>query len=129
MMNPYMKHLIANKVDGVFLTGTYGEGYSLTKNEKIDIMKKWKEEINKNKPEMLCVVSITSTCINDMLEVAKECERNEVDAIAFLPPIYYKLNTISEMCEYLKLIASAAPNTPLIYYYNPKRNGEVPCQF
>lgn len=128
MINPYMNHLIANKVDGIYLTGTYGEGYSLTLNEKIDVMKKWKEEIKQNKPDMLCVVTITSTCIKEMLQYAKECEKYEVDAIAFLSPAYYKLKTIKETCDYIKLIANAAPNTPVIYYHNPGRNGELPCE-
>ena len=128
MINPYVKYLTTNKVDGVYVIGTTGEGYSLTNDERIQIMKKWREEIKQQKSDMMMVVNITSTCTKEMIELAKECEKYEVDAIAVLPPAYYKLQTIKGMVDYLKLIGNAAPNTPLLYYHIPLFNGELPCK-
>lgn len=88
-------------------------------DEKLKFVEKWSEEIRKQKANLLFTVVTTSTSVPHSLRLAKECERLGVDAIAVLPPLYYKPNSVEEMISYFKLFADAAPNTPLLYYHIP----------
>jgi len=44
------------------------------------------------------------------------CECLEVDAIAVLALFFYRLGTIKDLVNYIKMVNDAASTTPLIYY-------------
>jgi len=120
----YVKYLVDNKVDGVYIMGTTGEGYNLTTDEKLEIAKAWRQALDKHNANLLAVVNVNSTCAKEALLLTKHVEGLGFDAIAVLPPIYYKPNTIDEWVHYLKMFGEAAPNTPLLYYHIPSMVGE-----
>jgi len=120
----YVKYLVDNKVDGVYIIGTTGEGYNLTNNERLQIAKAWRLAIDKQKANLLSVINISSNCVKESVELTKQVESLGFDAIAVLPPNYYKPNTIDQWVNYLKVFGDAAPNTPLLYYHIPFMIGE-----
>lgn len=124
----YVKFLVDNKLDGVFINGTTGEGYSLTYDEKLMIAKTWRKAIDAQKANLLTVVSIATNCAKEAVTMARQLEDIGVDAIAFLPPNYYKPGSVQEWVNWAKLFAEAAPNTPLTYYHNQGRIGNFSCK-
>lgn len=125
----YLKYLTENKVDGLYICGTTGEGYSLTNDEKIAIVKAWRQAIDNQKANhLLAVVNVSSTCVKESLLLSKQVESLDFDAIAVLPPIYYKPTTVDDWIEYLKTFARSVPTIPLYYYHNARRVGELNCK-
>jgi N-acetylneuraminate lyase len=124
----YVKYLVDNKVDGVYVTGTTGEGYNLTNDEKLSIAKAWRKAIDEENANLLAIINVTSTCIKEALQLSKEVKSLGYDAIAVLPAIYYRPTCVNDMISYLKLFANAAPNTPLFYYHIPFMVGELNCE-
>jgi N-acetylneuraminate lyase len=124
----YVKYLVDNKVDGVYVTGTTGEGYNLTNDEKLSIAKAWRKAIDEENTNLFAIINVTSTCIKEALQLSKQVESLGYDAIAVLPAIYYRPTCLNDMISYLKLFANAAPNTPLFYYHIPFMVGELNCE-
>lgn len=123
----YVKYLVDNKVDGVYIIGTTGEGYNLTNDERLAIAKAWRQAIDKQGSKLLAVINVTSNCVKEAVVLSKQVDSLGFDAIAVLPPNYYKPNTINEWVSYLKVFGEAAPNTPLLYYHIPHMVGELNC--
>ena len=128
MIGGYLKYLTDNQVDGVYVAGTTGEGLSLTCQERIALAREWMSQIEKQNSRMLMIMNVTSTCLNEALECARECEKIGVDGIAVLPPLYYKATQVNQLVNYVKLISNSAPKTPILYYHIPSFTGELPCK-
>ncbi|WP_444810891.1 dihydrodipicolinate synthase family protein, partial [Streptococcus canis] len=58
----------------------------------------------------------------DSIELAKHSEKVGVDAIAAIPPIYFKLPEYS-IAAYWNAMSDAAPNTDFIIYNIPQLAG------
>ncbi|CAG2114788.1 unnamed protein product, partial [Medioppia subpectinata] len=121
----YVKYLVANKVDGVYICGTNGEGYNLTLDERFAVIKAWHQEIHSQKAGLLSVANVSSYCLKEAVDLSKRVEALGVDSIAVLPPNYYRPNSIADWVNFIKAIGTAAPNTPLLYYHIPSMAGEL----
>ncbi|XP_026328589.1 N-acetylneuraminate lyase-like [Hyposmocoma kahamanoa] len=53
---------------------------------------------------------------------ARYAEKLGVAAILTLPELYYRPNKVEELVDYVKQVAEAAPNTPILYYHHPKKS-------
>ena len=115
-------------MDGVYIIGTTGEGYNLTNAERLSIAKAWRQAIDKQNADLLAVINVTSNCIKEAVELSKQVDSLGFDAIAVLPPNFYKPNSIDDWVNYLKVFGEAAPNTPLLYYHIPFMVGEFNCK-
>jgi N-acetylneuraminate lyase len=72
MISGYVKYLVDNKVDGIYVTGTTGEGYSLTNDEKLSIAKAWLKAIKEQNANFLAIINVTSTCVKEALQLLKQ---------------------------------------------------------
>jgi N-acetylneuraminate lyase len=120
----YVKYLVDIKVDGVYIIGTTGEGYNLTNDERLAVAKAWRQALDSSKAKLLAVFNVSSNCVKEALDLSKQVESLGFDAIAVLPPIYYRPSTVQQWVDSLKIFAEAAPNTPLLYYHIPSMAGE-----
>lgn len=121
LIDDYVKILREQGVNGVFVSGTTGEGLSLTVDERKSIAEKW-ASASKGKLDLL-ILHITTSCILETQELAKHAETLNVDAISLLPPFYYKCATTDEFIAYFKQVSQVAPKTPIIYYHIPTFTG------
>ena len=117
VIDKYVQHLKDNDVNGVYVHGTTGEGFSLTNAEKLSLAKAYKDAITKYHPKMLFMVNITSTCMKETIELAKELEQLGVDAFALLPPLYFKVSSVQELVAYMKLVSNAGAALLTLHYY------------
>ena len=124
IIGDYVKHLMKIGVKGAYVHGTTGEGVSLAHDEKIKLTKAWidacRSSIKSGSDPFLLIINVSSNVVSESKEHAKFCNEQGVDGIAFLPPFYYRPANVSQLVQYMKGIASAAPDTPLVYYHFPE---------
>merc|ERR1719242_119554 len=75
-------------VKSVFVAGTTGESTSLTMNEKKQIIKAWMNVAPKYR--FTVIFHVGTNCIKDSCDLAMYGESIGVDAVALMPPSYFK---------------------------------------
>ncbi|MBF0244934.1 MAG: dihydrodipicolinate synthase family protein [Planctomycetes bacterium] len=117
---PFVEHLIEMGVDGLFTCGTTGESSSLTLEERKVVSEAY---ATANAGRLPLVVHVGHACLKDSQHLAAHAATLGADAIAALPPYYFKPPTIEILVDSLAEIASGAPKTPLYYYHIPVLSG------
>lgn len=77
----------------------------------------WADVVKTTKQHLM--IQVGGAPLPDVLELAKHAENIKADSILCLPELYFKPSSPEQIVEYLKLVGSAAPNTPLLYYHIP----------
>jgi len=112
--------LVANGVAGAFVCGTTGEGVSLTVDERMQVARRWREVA----PEgFRVIVHVGALALPDAQALAGHAADIGADAVAALPPLYFKPATVDDLLAWLAEIASAAKHLPLFYYHMPDFTG------
>lgn len=113
----YANHLANKKVNGVLVNGTSGEGPSMSTSERKLVAEAWASAVRTTKQHLM--IQVGGASLPDVLELAKHAESIKADSILCLPELYFKPSTSEQLKDYLRLVSSAAPNTPLLYYHIP----------
>ena len=110
---------IEKGVKGVYVNGSSGECiYQSVEDRKVVLENVM--AIGKGKLTVIAHVACNNT--RDSIELAKHAESLGVDAIAAIPPIYFKLPEYA-IAAYWNSISNAAPNTDFIIYNIPQLAG------
>ncbi len=111
----YAGFLTDNGVSGAFVNGSTGDFTSLSITERKQLIEAWA----KNKPKEFYLINhVGHTNLRESKELA-EHSSDKVDAIAALPPFYFKPRTMDDLLHYCKEVALSAPNIPFYYYHIP----------
>ena len=117
-----LRRLIDFQVDkgslGVFLCGTYGSGPLMSVSQRKKVVDISADQI-KNRISLLVHVGTTNT--KDSVELAKHAEDYNADAIAAVPPYYYRHDSETVLRYYRDLVE--AVDIPVYVYNNPKTSG------
>lgn len=106
-------------VKGVYVCGSSGECiYQSVEERKITLENIM--AVAKGKLTVIAHVACNNT--KDSIELAKHAESLGVDAIASIPPIYFRLPEYS-IAKYWNAMSEAAPNTDFIIYNIPQLAG------
>lgn len=106
-------------VKGVYVCGPSGECiYQSKEDRKITLENVM--AVAKGKLTVIAHVACNNT--EDSVELAKHAESCGVDAIAAIPPIYFRLPEYS-IAKYWNAMSEAAPNTDFIIYNIPQLAG------
>jgi N-acetylneuraminate lyase len=111
--------LIDQGVDGLYVGGSSGECIYQTKDERKAVLEAVME-IAKGKITVIAHIACNNTA--ESCELAKHAESLGVDAIASIPPIYFKLPPYA-IAKYWNDMSAAAPNTEFIIYNIPQLAG------
>lgn len=113
------RYFIEAGVQGVYVGGSSGECIYQGKEERKLVL----ETIMKEGQGRLTVIAHVA-CNNtaDSMELAAHAESLGVDAIAAIPPIYFRLPEHA-IAKYWNDISSAAPNTDFVIYNIPQLAG------
>lgn len=113
------RYFIEAGVQGVYVGGSSGECIYQGKEERKLVL----ETIVKEAQGRLTVIAHVA-CNNtaDSMELAAHAESLGVDAIAAIPPIYFRLPEHA-IAKYWNDISSAAPNTDFVIYNIPQLAG------
>lgn len=113
------KYFIDKGVKGVYVNGSSGECiYQSVEDKKIVLENVMK--VAKGKLTVIAHVACNNT--KDSMELAAHAESLGVDAIASIPPIYFRLPDHA-IAKYWNDISSAAPNTDFVIYNIPQLAG------
>ncbi len=115
----FTRHLIEKGVHGLYVGGSSGECIYLSTEERKLILESVMEEA-RGKVKIIAHVACNNT--KDSMLLAAHAEKLGVDAIAAIPPIYFKLPEHA-IAKYWNDISSAAPNTDFIIYNIPQLAG------
>lgn len=113
------KYFIGKGVKGLYVNGSSGECiYQSVEDKKVILENVMKEA--KGKLTIIAHVACNNT--KDSQELAAHAESLEVDAIAAIPPIYFRLPEYA-IAQYWNDISDAAPNTDFVIYNIPQLAG------
>ncbi|SFE63699.1 dihydrodipicolinate synthase family protein [Peptostreptococcus sp. D1] len=113
------KYFINKGVKGLYVNGSSGECiYQSVEDKKIILENVMKEA--KGKLTIIAHVACNNT--KDSQELAAHAERLGVDAIAAIPPIYFRLPEYA-IAQYWNDISDSAPSTDFVIYNIPQLAG------
>ena len=113
------RHLVNKGVKGMYVGGSSGECIYLEKEERMKTLEAVMEEV---KGECTIIAHIACNNTNESCQLAAHAESLGVDAIASIPPIYFRLPDHA-IAAYWNAMSAAAPNTDFIIYNIPQLAG------
>lgn len=117
-MRKLVSYLIDGGVHGLFITGTTGEFYGLTPEEKREIFEVTLDETRGRVPVYAGTNGITTRESVMLTQLAEDCG---VDAVSVLTPMFIT-PTQEQLIEHYKTIA-ASTSLPVLLYNNPPKTG------
>lgn len=113
------KFYIDKGVKGVYVNGSSGECiYQSVKDRKVVL----ENVVEAAEGKLTIIAHVACNNTRDSIELAKHAEELGVDAIAAIPPIYFRLPEYA-IAKYWNDISDAAPNTDFIIYNIPQLAG------
>ena len=118
-MQALTKYFVGKGVKGVYVNGSSGECiYQSVEDKKLVL-----ENVIKAAEGKLTVIAhVACNNTKDSMELARHAEAAGADAIAAIPPIYFRLPEHA-IAQYWNDISSAAPNTDFVIYNIPQLAG------
>ena len=114
----FLKFQIENKIDALIVCGTTGESSTMTRDEKIEVIKCALEVSNGKVP---VIAGTGSNNTKEAIKMSKIAESLGVDGVLVVTP-YYNKTTQAGLIAHYKLIAENI-NIPIILYNVPSRTG------
>ncbi len=119
-VGPIVDHLLKQRLSGIFLCGSTGEGESLTTEERRRVAESYVEAVNGRLP---VIVQVGHNSLREAQGLAAHAQALGVAAISTTPPSYFPLGDLDVLVDGLARIAEHAPDTPLYYYHIPRLTG------
>ncbi len=113
-----LDELINDGIHGIIALGTVGENYSLSAEEKRDVLAASKEVIAGRVPLLSGVAENTTELA---CEYARDCEKIGIDGLMVLPGLIYKSNERETINHFQKIARST--QLPNMIYNNPVSYG------
>jgi 1-pyrroline-4-hydroxy-2-carboxylate deaminase len=101
-------------IDGIILGGSLGEASTLTRDEKMSLLRFTSQTISRPVP---VIMNIAEQSTIEAIQFARDAEKNGADGLMILPPMRYKADD-RETVEYFRRIAKAV-SLPVMIYNNP----------
>lgn len=114
-----LEFLIGNGVQGVFASGTNGEGPLLSIEERIKLFEEVAEIVNKRVPVIAQIGDITT---KNTIYLGKKAIDAGVDAVAIVTPYYFKLSDNAIKSHFINIAENLFP-TPVYLYNLPENTG------
>jgi dihydrodipicolinate synthase/N-acetylneuraminate lyase len=111
---------LSDRVDGLFICGSYGSGPMMTVAER-----KLVAEVTMKVAagRIAVVVHAGTTNTRETIELARHAKEIGCDAAAAVGPYYFEHNADNLLYYYSDIIKSVGPDFPIYVYQNPKFQG------
>lgn len=113
------RHLLAQGVQGLYVNGSSGECIYLSVQDRKTVLENVMEAVG---GKMVIIAHVACNNTRDSAELAKHAQKLGVDAIAAIPPIYFRLPEHA-IAKYWNDMSAAAPDTDFIIYNIPQLAG------
>ncbi|PRD56992.1 dihydrodipicolinate synthase family protein [Sphingobacterium gobiense] len=114
------EHMVQQKVTGIFICGTNGEGPSLSTEERMQVAEAYMKAV---RGRLRVFVHVGHSSVTEARRLAAHAEAIGADYISAVSAFYFKPSTVKNLIDSMAEIASAAPNTPFYYYHIPNITG------
>jgi N-acetylneuraminate lyase len=114
------KWLVGNGVQGAFICGTTGEGFSLTTEERMRVAERWVAAAPK---ALKVVVHVAHNSLGDSRKLAAHAQEIGAFAIASIGPTFFRPAGVEQLVDFCAPVAAAAPGLPFYYYHMPAMTG------
>ena len=119
-IEPQVEHFVRDKLDGLYVCGSNGEGPLLTGQERRAVAQAF---VNAAKGRLPIIVQVGHNSLMEARELAAHAADIGADAVSAVPPSYFKVASLDSLLDCLAEIASAAPGLPFFYYHIPQLTG------
>lgn len=106
-----VRYLLGKKVRALYLTGSTGEAFMMTSDERKRVVETVVDEVGGRVPIVTHVGAI-STKVS--IDLAKHAEACGVDAVSSVPPFYWRFSD-EEIFDYYREL-TASTNVPMVIY-------------
>ena len=114
-----VEYFLVKGVHGLYVNGSSGECiYQSVADRKLIL----EEVMAVAKGKLTIIAHVACNNTKDSMELARHAESLGVDAIATIPPIYFRLPEYS-IAQYWNAISAAAPHTDFVIYNIPQLAG------
>jgi N-acetylneuraminate lyase len=120
MISKQALSLTANGVNGAFICGTTGEGFSLSTDERMRVAEVWVGSVAKTTH---IVVHVGHNSMTDSQALAAHAQKIGASAFATIGPNFFRPSNIDQLVGYCAEVAAAAPNLPFYFYHMPAMTG------
>jgi len=118
----YYRFLKHNKVTGAFISGSTGEGVSMSLKERKAVAVAWADATNHDK-DFKVMTLLGGTSLTDCKELAIYAQQIGLYAVSFTAPFYFKPADAATLAACCKEIADVVPDMPFYYYHIPVLTG------
>jgi len=108
--------LADQRLRGVFICGSTGEGLSMTTPERKALAQRWCEVAGGH---LEVIIHVGHTSAEEARILAADAERNGAHGIAAVAPSYFRPRNVGELVDLNAYIAAGAPNTRYYFYHIP----------
>lgn len=108
-------HVLSRGVDGIFVSGSTGEAYLQSVDERKATISASVEQMAGRGPVIAHTAALDT---RTSLELTEHAVAAGADAVSAVTPIYYHYDE-AELAQYYRDVASAAGETPVIAYHIP----------
>ena len=113
------RHLLAQGVQGLYVNGFSGECIYLTVEERKRVLEAVMEAVGGT---LTVIAHVACNSTRDSMALARHAQAQGVDAVAAIPPIYFRLPE-EAIARYWNDISGAAPDTDFVIYNIPQLAG------
>lgn len=110
----FIRYLLSFNIGGLYLTGSTGEGFLMTPEERMRYVDIVMSEVNGKVPVVVHVGAIST---KTSIALAQHAERAGADGISSVPPFYWRF-TENQIIDYYRDIAEST-SIPMIVYNIP----------
>jgi len=108
---------VENSINGVFVSGSTGEGQSLSNDERCQMAQRWRDLATGT--EMEVIIQVGHNSLPDAVALAAHAQRIGADATAASSPCYFKPANVDALIDFLAPVAAAAGDLPFYFYDIP----------
>jgi N-acetylneuraminate lyase len=119
-VKPIVEHLVRDRVGALFVCGSTGEGVSLSSEERRAAAAAY---VTAAAGQVPVIVHVGHSSLTEARELAAHAQRIGANAIAAIPPAYFKPDSLETLVLCMEQITAAAPALPFYYYHIPRRTG------
>jgi len=119
-VGPVVDHLVRQRVKGLYVVGTTGEGVSLSGRERMAVAEAFVAAAARRLP---VIIQVGHTSLGEARELAAHAQRIGADAISAISPWYFRPESMEILMQCMAEITAGAPELPFYYYHIPSFTG------
>ncbi|MCH2106838.1 MAG: dihydrodipicolinate synthase family protein, partial [Planctomycetes bacterium] len=104
-------HLLAQGLSGAFVCGTTGEGLSMSVGERLQVAERWADVVRGTGLSLF--VHVGANALPEAQALAAGAAAIGADAIALMPPVFYRPESEEALVDWCAAVAGAADGLPL----------------